>query len=120
MRLGNLGRFGNVVDTVSGATQDYVESERKRWEETKELGPVGTFTRGLQFGATGPALSINPDGSLDFGPEPFGFINRSASEAAGVDPDEAEESNPLLILVGGLAILSFVAVALGQLFTVKV
>jgi len=102
------------------AVKSYVKSERERWEETKRLGPVGTFKRGLQFGATGPAPSIDEGGGVDFGPEPFGSINKSAFKATGQDPDAAEKDNPLLMVVFVIAVLLLAVTAVGQLLTFEV
>jgi hypothetical protein len=47
---------------VEAAGQSYLESEKERWEETKELGPTGTLARGFQAGLTGPAPTVESAG----------------------------------------------------------
>lgn len=105
-------------DKLKDAAESYVESERERWQETKELGPVGTFTRGLRYGVTGPAPSLDPDGSVNFGPGPVGNINELAAEAFGVDPDEASERDLPLTAIAGVAILLALLYLLRPLLTV--
>jgi hypothetical protein len=92
-------------DKLKEAAESYVESERERWEETKELGPIGTFKRGLRQGVTGPAPTLDPDGSVNYGPGPIGNVNELASEAFGVDPDEASERDLPLTAIAGVVML---------------
>lgn len=110
-----------VLDTVSGAARSYYTSEMERWEETKELGAVGTFKRDIQFGATGPAPSFDSDLDLDHGPEPFGTINSAAKEVWDETAGTPDDSTPLwlfvALFVGGVMLLSY---TLGQLFEVHV
>jgi len=112
----------SVAETVREAAESYVESERERWQETKELGPVGTLKRGFRQGLTGPAPTLDTDGSVDFGADPFRSINRLGFSAAGTDPDDAanDDRSAALAGIGGVILLAAVAVALGQLFTVNV
>lgn len=109
-----------VLDSLTGAVDSYVESERDRWEETKRLGPIGTFKRDFQFGLTGPAPSLNPDFSTDFGSGPIEAINRTTYRAAGGDPDRATEPNPLFKAVATVLLIGAGLLALGQLFTFEV
>jgi hypothetical protein len=102
-----------AAEAVKGAGESYWNSEMERWEETKELGPIGTFKRGLTFGATGPAPSIKPDGGIDFGPPAFDPLNRAGWRAAGGNPDQDEEGNPMLLLVAGLILLALLGQAFG-------
>jgi len=121
---------------VEAAGQSYLESEQARWEETKELGPSGTFARDFQFGLTGPAPTVraNPDAPLtpriDRGSEPLNTGNSAAEEViqestggpaigSNLGLDDGGLGSGFKLLVGVVVVLLSV-IALGQLFDVQV
>jgi hypothetical protein len=104
----------NAGDKVRGAAESYYESEMERWEETKELGPAGTFARGFQFGLTGPAPSIKEGGEVDYGPEPYESFNKSAFTGSdGQSPPENIAGNKTRFqLIVGLIVVVLLVQAL--------
>lgn len=104
------------TDAAGDAWGDYYDSEMDRWEETKS-DPFGTFVDGLYFGATGPAPSIGPDWSIDYGPGFIGTINEGATETLyGEDEIPQDLGDDSLLpwwapyALGGVALLAVLAV----------
>lgn len=127
----------NSVGSKMGYLSDYYESEMERWEQTKELGPWGTFKRDFAFGVTGPAPTIRHDESRDFyvdhGPEPFRSVNRASFELQDRTLETAKEAADNAIDLGVpswlkwavpgtlilVAIMAF-SYTVGQLFEIEI
>lgn len=114
-----------ITDTLTDAAGSYYESEMERWEETKELGPSGTFARDFRYGLTGPATSLDSDGDLYHGPEPYSTVNTEAFEGISYslygEPDGAPDSFGYVIwAVLALIAVMVVSYTVGQLFTFEV